>query len=108
MNNSVRGLFRYIIVISILTLFSLLTLSIHYVPVIAQTSEVVWNSFTLQRVNLRETPSIRSTILTVLDEGTVVTVVDEVPQDLLERAHVGAGTMRLVDLNADGVSAVPR
>ncbi len=83
MNNSVRGLFRYTIVVSILTLFFLLSISIHYVPVFAQTSEEVWNSFTLQRVNLRETPSIRSTILTVFDEGTVVTVIDEVPQWML-------------------------
>ncbi len=80
MNNSVRGLFRYTIVISIFTPFSLLSISINYVPVFAQTSEEDWNSFTLQRVNLRETPSIRSTILTVLDEEIVVTTIEEVPQ----------------------------
>ncbi len=72
MNNSIRGLFRYTIVISIFTPFSLLSISINYVPVFAQTSEEDWNSFTLQRINLRETPSIRSTILTVLDEEIVL------------------------------------
>lgn len=80
MNNSSRGLFIFITCTAALSFVILLSLFIEISPLQAQTSREQWDSFTLQRVNLRQRPSIRSSVQSVLDEGTVVSVMDEVPQ----------------------------
>ncbi len=80
MNNSSRGLFIFITCTAALSFVILLSLFIEISPLQAQTFREQWDSFTLQRVNLRQRPSIRSSVQSVLDEGTVVSVMDEVPQ----------------------------
>lgn len=63
--------------ITALYIVSLLVLSsISFVH--AQASGSEWVSFTLRRVNLRQAPTIRSYLKTVLDEGIRVHVFDEV------------------------------
>jgi myosin heavy subunit len=47
---------------------------------IAQQTQTQWSSVTLRRVNLRQTPSIRSIVKTVLNEGTPVRVMKETPE----------------------------
>ena len=63
-----------IIALLIASLFVLSGVSFVY----AQEPGSEWVSFTLRRVNLREAPTIRSYVKTVLDEGTPVHIFDEV------------------------------
>ncbi|MCH8285254.1 SH3 domain-containing protein [candidate division KSB1 bacterium] len=56
-------------------LFVILFNSSNYSPLFAQDSE--WVSFTLNRVNLRQDPTIRGELIVTLDEGTPVHVFDE-------------------------------
>lgn len=64
-------------------LFVILFNSSNYSPLFAQDSG--WVSFTLNRVNLRQNPTIRGELIVTLDEGTPVHVFDEFVNTVNER-----------------------